>query len=170
VNVVKHQTKPERPDSHKIHQPIRATSFHFSYKQGFSFLNICSFLSISLSRSEIHDRLPGTFVFGRGTDWIIQLFKLKMENHTTRITPRKKKFHSSPNFLLLPIRSSKGVVESRQSSGREGGMKWGGAAVKVEGVGGGVQRYGKKEKVGHSFGRRTIRETGREGYARDEER
>jgi hypothetical protein len=167
--IVKHQTKPERPDSHKIHQPIRATSFHFSYKQGFSFLNICSFLSISLSRSEIHDRLPGTFIVGRGTDCRIQLFKLKIESHATRITPRKK---SSIPTQIFPfhIRSSKNVVESRQSSGREGGMKWGGAAVEVEGVGGGVQRYGKKEKWGHSFGRRTIRETGREGYARDEER
>lgn len=30
-------------------------------------------------------------------------------------------------------------------------MKWGGAAVEVEGVGGGVQRYVKKEKWGTQF-------------------
>jgi hypothetical protein len=45
----------------------------------------------------------------------------------------------------------------------------GGAAVEVEGVGESEIRQERKS-VGHSFGRRTINETGREGYVRDEER
>jgi hypothetical protein len=165
VNVVKHQTKPETrfPQNPPAN---RATSFHFSYKQGF-FLNVCSFLSISLYRSENHDRLPGTFVFGE----LIGKFNYQSENRKSHNQnhPNQKKFHSNPEFHLLRIRSAKSV-QTRQLSGREGGMKWGGAAVEVEGVGGGVQRYVKKENWGHSFGRRTIKKTGREGYARDEER
>jgi len=47
----------------------------------------------------------------------------------------------------------------------------GGAAVEVEGVGESeIRQERKKKSVGHSFGRRTINETGREGYVRDEER
>ena len=59
------QTRPDHPA--KSISQSRATSIHFSYKQegGSFWKNICSFLSTSLSRSEIHDRLPGIFGGGK---------------------------------------------------------------------------------------------------------
>jgi hypothetical protein len=101
----------------------------------------------------------------------IQLFNLlKIEDHTTRITPeRQKKFHSTQDFLHLQI----SIIKKRRdtaSRGREGGMKWAARQIEVEGVGGSSE-VRQERKVGTQFWpKNDQRKTGREGYARDEER
>lgn len=64
VNVVKHQTKPDQTIPQNPPANRAQPQFISHINRGVCFFfwkNICSFLSISLSRSEIHDRLPGLF-------------------------------------------------------------------------------------------------------------
>ena len=108
--------------------------------------NICLFLSISLSRSEIHDRLPG--IFGGGK--LIGKFNYQLGTEITQpaSTPVKKKFHSTPIFS-----SFNSIVKKRRyghREAREGEIETGGAAVEVEGVEG-ESEVRQERKVGTQF-------------------